>query len=96
MTANEYSTKIKWYDREHAVRIEWKVEKGEVVYILCQVDGKEVVRLVKGLWLDKKGRRHDPAHFYKLKRACLDNFRQRRHEAAELMPIFSILHGEEM
>ena len=96
MFTSSKTTQITWYGQEHTVKIYWELEYGDFVTITCTVDGKEIVRMFRNKWTGKKGKRYDDSHFYKLKRCCNDGFKYPRDYPAAFMPIFSILHGEEL
>lgn len=96
MECKQMSTKVTWYGQEHLVKIEWDCEADELVAAKCLVDGKEIVKLFRGKWSNKKGKHFDRSHFITLRRCCLDNFKDAKNTLPAFMPIFSILHGEDL
>jgi hypothetical protein len=96
MDTNEISSKVTWYGKEHLVRVEWDSISGDVIGVRCSVDGKAVVKFVKGRWIDKKGKRYDADYFRTLKRCCTDNFKDAKFLSLAFVPILSIYLGEEM
>jgi hypothetical protein len=94
--SREITSKINWYGTAYQVRVEWDSMSGDVIAIRCFIDGKPVVKLVKGRWIDKKGRKYDPDYFTTLKRCCTDNFRDTKFLSLAFVPVFSIYLGEEM
>ena len=96
MDSREIQTKINWYGTDYQVRVTWDSMSGDVVAVRCSVNGKDVVKFVKGRWIDKKGKRYDPVHFSTLKRCCTDNFKEAKFLSLAFVPIFSIYLGEEM
>lgn len=96
MVANEISSKVNWYGTAHLVRIWWEMEAEELVSVKCYVDGKEIVKLFRRRWTDRKGKRYDSQSFMILERCCKDNFKDAKNMIPAFSPIFSIIHGEDM
>ena len=82
MDTREIQTKINWYGTDYQVRVEWDSMSGDVIAVRCFVNTKAVVKLVKGRWIDKKGKRYDSEYFTTLNlsgvRADLQHFSWRR------------------
>jgi hypothetical protein len=97
MDSKEINSRVTWYGQNHLVNVQWDMEKGELVFIRCLVDGKEIVKYSRGRWTNKKGsKRYDASHFIILKRCCSDDFKDAKNMLPAFSPIFSILHGEDM
>lgn len=96
MDTREIQTKINWYGKDYQVMVEWDSVSGDVVAVRCFINGKPVVKFVKGRWIDKKGKRYDADYFTTLKRCCTDNFRDTKFLSLAFVPVFSIYLGEEM
>ena len=96
MDTHEIQSRINWYGRDYLVRVTWNTMSGNVVAVRCLIDGKDVVKFVKGRWIDRKGKRYDPDNFAMLQRCCTDNFREARFVSLAFVPIFSIYLGEDM
>ena len=96
MISNEISSKVNWYGQDHLVKIHWEQEADELISARCLVDGKEIVKFFRGKWINKKGKRFDRSSFMILERCCTDNFKDAKNMLPAFMPIFSILHGEDM
>ncbi len=96
MDTREIRSKINWYGKDYQVRVEWDAMSGDVVAVRCFIDNREVVKFVKGRWIDRKGKKYDADYFETLKRCCADNFRESKFLSLALVPVFSIYLGEEM
>lgn len=97
MISSDIISKVNWYGQDHIVKVNWESDNGDLISARCLVDGKEIVKFFRGRWTNKKGnKRYDSDHFIILKRCCVDNFKDSKNMLPAFMPIFSIIHGEEM
>jgi hypothetical protein len=96
MTRENMSQAINWLGTEYKVKITWENEDNEIIFILCQINNKEVVRFFRKRWKDPKGNKYDPKDFIRLQKCCLDHFEHPRYTIAAIAPLFTILLGEDM
>ncbi|MEA3465632.1 MAG: hypothetical protein U9R29_06460 [Thermodesulfobacteriota bacterium] len=96
MTRENMTQTINWLGTEYRVKITWEIEDNEIIFILCQIDNKEVVRFFRKRWKDPAGKRYDPSEFIRLKKCCIDKFKHPRYTTPAIAPLFTILLGEQM
>ena len=96
MTRENFTTEINWLDTIYRVKITWEHEEGEIIFIRCAIDNKEVVRFFRGRWKSPDGRKHDRNDFIRLQKCCSEQFRYPRYTTAAIAPLFTILLGEDM
>lgn len=96
MTRENMTQTVNWLGTEYNVKITWETEDNEIVFILCQINNKEVVRFFRKRWKDPQGNKYNPNDFLRLQKCCLDHFDHPRYTIPAIAPLFTILLGDNM
>ncbi len=96
MTREHMQTSINWLGKTYRVDINWENEGGEVVFIRCAINGRELARCLHGRWKGYDGRRLPAREFSRLVKCCRENFRHPRYTNSAVTPLFTLLLGEDM